>query len=62
MFSNVLLPRFRTREDADKFMDCIRNRSPLPPEIMIVPFIRIGDVAKMNPEYQNAHYECQYLP
>jgi hypothetical protein len=59
---NITPPRFRTKSDADKFMDCIRNRLPLPSGILIIPFIRLGEAVVTNPEYRDAPFECQYLP
>lgn len=60
-FSNILLPRFRNREDALEFMRCIQSHTKMRPEIWIEPCIQIGDVVVTNPEYRDAPFECQYL-
>ena len=60
-FSNLFLPRFRNQDDALEFMDCVRSHKNVPPEIWVWPFVKIGDSVVINPEYQDAPFECQYL-
>lgn len=54
-----LNPRFRNEEEALRYLDCVRNRKPVPPEIWVFPFIqtRNGLVIR-NPEYENAPFEA----
>ena len=61
-FSNILLPRFRNKQDALEFMECVRLQKNVRPEIWVWPFVRIGDAIVMNPEYRDAPFECEYLP
>ncbi len=53
--------RFRTREDADLFMECMRDKKPFPPEKHIWPFVIIGDCACTNPEYRDAPFEQKFI-
>ncbi len=49
--------RFRTREDADLFVECVRDRKPFPVEKHIWPFVMVGECACENPEYRDAPFE-----
>lgn len=54
-------PRFKTKEDGLKYMECVKNRTPVPEEIWVWPFIEIKGVSWPNPEYKNAPYEANVV-
>ena len=60
-YTDYYSPRFRTREDALKYADCIRLKKTVPPGLRIFPFIirnNLGHEETVeNPEYRNASYE-----
>ena len=55
-------PRFATREDADLFMQCYKDKKAFPPELWIHPFrvLPNGDVVP-NAEYTNAPFEFRLV-
>lgn len=58
-------PRFRTIDDAEKYMECIKERSPVPQSIWIYPYIEAENLGRkkyiQNPEYRDAPYECRAI-
>jgi len=61
-FNNQLLPRFRTKEDGLKYMECVQLKKPLPTDIWIWPFIQVEGTTVVNPEYADAPFEAKLLP
>lgn len=59
------LPRFRNKEDALKYIECVKDRKPVPAEIWIFPFVErenLGHIESIpNQEYKDAPYECRLI-
>lgn len=60
-FHEAYPPRFRTKEDALLYMECLHNHTPFPAEKMIVPRIREGNNIVVNPEWRDAPFERIFL-
>jgi hypothetical protein len=58
----MIPPRFRTKEDALTFMECLQKGLPISPEIFVPPFRKLpnGDCIT-NFEYRDAPYEMGFL-
>lgn len=54
-------PRFLTIEAANAYMDCVRNRKPVPDGIMVMPHVAIDGAIVPNKEYADAPYEAQLV-
>lgn len=51
------MPRFRTREDALLFMECLQSKQEFPSEKIIHPFLIMDGVSILNEEYEDAPFE-----
>jgi hypothetical protein len=49
--------RFRSEDDAMLFLFCYLNKKKPPAHIMVWPFIQVGRLVIINPEYKACDYE-----
>lgn len=60
-FGNITPPRFRSREDAELFMECLRTGERFPIERWVWPYEVVGGCSVMSREYKDAPFELGYL-
>lgn len=59
--SGIAPPRFRTKEDAELFMECLKLRNPFPQEKWVHPYELKGKMCTVSDDYKNAPFELKYF-
>ena len=53
--------RFRTETDASKAILYLQKREPIPKDLIIDPFVKVGDEVVPNPDYEDAAFELRAI-